>query len=117
MTAAYGNSYAYDANGNQTSRTIGGVAYTLVYDYEKRLVSMSGGSVSATFVYDADGNRVKGTVNGVTTVYIGGIYEYSGGAAKSYYTGPASLPCAAGEQSILPAQRPPEQHVEDDQQQ
>jgi hypothetical protein len=67
------------------------VVYTLAYDFENRLVSVSGGSVSASFVYDADGNRVKGTVGGVTTVYIGGIYEYSGGAGKSYYTGPGGV--------------------------
>jgi RHS repeat-associated protein len=41
--------------------------------------------VSASFVYDADGNRVKGTVGGVTTVYIAGMYEYQGGATTHYY--------------------------------
>jgi hypothetical protein len=30
-------------------------------------------------------------VGGVTTVYIAGLYEYSGGAAKSYYTGPGGV--------------------------
>ena len=43
------------------------------------------GSATATFVYDADGNRVKGTVNGVTTVYIAGLYEYQSGATTLYY--------------------------------
>jgi YD repeat-containing protein len=47
--------YGYDANGNQTSRTVGGVTYTFTYDRENRLTAVSGGSVSATFVYDADG--------------------------------------------------------------
>jgi len=58
---------------------------------------VSGGSVSATFLYDADacpelsrrGNRVKGTVNGVTTVYIAGVYEYQNGANTKYYEGGA----------------------------
>ncbi|MBI3958221.1 MAG: hypothetical protein HY328_05380, partial [Chloroflexi bacterium] len=45
----------------------------------------------ASFVYDAEGNRVKGTVGGVNTVYIAGLYEYSGSAAKSYYTGPGGV--------------------------
>ncbi|RMH37083.1 MAG: RHS repeat-associated core domain-containing protein, partial [Gammaproteobacteria bacterium] len=30
-------------------------------------------------------------MNGVTTVTIGGVYEYSGGAGKSYYTGPGGV--------------------------
>jgi RHS repeat-associated protein len=45
--------------------------------------------VNATFLYDADGNRVKGTVAGVTTVYLGGLYEYQNGAVTKYYEGGA----------------------------
>ena len=36
------NSYGYDANGNQTSRIINGQSYTLGYDAEGHLVSVSG---------------------------------------------------------------------------
>ncbi len=50
-----------------------------------RLTGVSG-AATATFVYDGDGQRVKGTVGGVTTAYIGKYYEYSGGAAKKYYS-------------------------------
>src|SRR5690606_28775608 len=32
--------------------------------------------------------RVKGEVNGTTTVYVGGVYEYEGGATTKYYSGP-----------------------------
>jgi RHS repeat-associated protein len=88
VSAAYGNSYGYDGNGNQTTRTIAGVTYTFVFDYENRLAEVKQGATSlATFLYDADGNRVKGTVSGVTTVYIAGIYERQGAAATSYYEG------------------------------
>ena len=52
-------------------------------------LSVPGGSVSATFLYDADGNRVKGTVAGVTTVYLAGLYEYQNGAVTKYYEGGA----------------------------
>jgi len=89
VTAAFGNSYGYDANGNQTSRTVAGVVYTLTYDYENRLVAVSGGSISASFVYDASGSRVKGTINSVTTVYVVGVYEYQNGATTLYYEGSA----------------------------
>jgi len=89
VTAAFGNTYGYDGNGNQTSRTVAGVVYTLTYDYENRLTAVSGGSISASFVYDADGNRVKGTINSVTTVYVAGVYEYQNGATTLYYEGSA----------------------------
>ena len=89
VTAAFGNSYGYDAVGNQTSRTVGGVAYTQTFDYDNRLTGVAGGSVSATFLYDAAGNRVKGTVAGVTTVYIAGLYEWQNGAVTKYYEGGA----------------------------
>ncbi|PMB25570.1 hypothetical protein CEN47_16765, partial [Fischerella thermalis CCMEE 5319] len=80
-----GHSYAYDANGNMVSRTTGGQSFTLTYDAENRLVSVSG-AVSASFVYDGDGRRVKATVNGVTTYYVGDYYEVSGGVVKKYYS-------------------------------
>ena len=57
---------------------------TFAYDYENRLTSIAGGGVSATFLYDADGQRVKGTVNGVATVYVAGVYEHQSGATTLY---------------------------------
>jgi hypothetical protein len=74
-------------------------AYTLGYDPENRLTSVSGGA-TASFVYDGDplkrasGNRVKGTVNGVTTVYpstslragVGNYYELSGARVNARIT-------------------------------
>ena len=58
-TAAGSNTYAYDANGNMTTRTVAGQTFTLAYDAEGHLVSVSGPSMSATFLYDGDGARVK----------------------------------------------------------
>jgi len=80
-----GHSYAYDANGNLVSRTSGGQTLSFVYDAENRLVGVSG-AASAAFVYDGDGRRVKGTVNGVTTYYVGDYYEVSAGVVKKYYS-------------------------------
>jgi len=76
--------YAYDANGNLTSRTTSGQSFTLTYDAENRLVSVSG-AATASFVYDGDRRRVKATVNGVTSYYVGDHYEVSGGVVKKYY--------------------------------
>ena len=64
-----GHSYAYDANGNLTSRTTGGQTLSFTYDAENRLVSVSG-AATAGFVYD----------------YVGDHYEVSGGVVKKYYT-------------------------------
>ena len=80
-----GNSYGYDANGNQTARVIGGQTYTLGYNAESRLVSVTGPSLTASFVYDGDGARVKSTINGVTTYFVGSHYEKSGSTVTKYY--------------------------------
>jgi YD repeat-containing protein len=72
------------ANGNLTRRTMGGQSYTLTYDAENRLVSVSG-AASASFLYDGDGQRVKGSVGGVITYYPNQYYEVAGGVVKKYY--------------------------------
>ncbi len=89
VSSAPAGSYGYDANGNMTSRTLGGTTYTLAYDAENRLMSVSGGGTSASFVYDGDGNRVKATVDGVITYYVDRLYEEEagGGYTKYYFAG------------------------------
>jgi YD repeat-containing protein len=86
VSQSNGNSYTYDANGNQVTRQIGSDAYTLKYDNENRLVEVKKNStVIATFVYDADGKRMKGTINGVTTYYPFAHYEITGTTVTKYY--------------------------------
>jgi hypothetical protein len=86
VATAHSNSYGYDGNGNQVTRTIGGTTYTQVFDYENRLTEIKQGSTTiAEFVYDAGGNHITGTVNSVTTVYIAGVFEYQGSAASRPY--------------------------------
>jgi RHS repeat-associated protein len=53
-------------------------------------VSVSGPSLSAQFSYDGDGRRVMSAINGVTTVFVGGHYEVTGGAVTKYYFAGAS---------------------------
>ncbi len=84
VTAVGSNGFAYDANGNMTSRSVGGQSYTLTYNAENQLVSVSG-AASASFVYDGDGVRVKGTVGGVTSYYPNRYYEVTDGVVKKYY--------------------------------
>ena len=82
-----GNTYGYDANGNQTSRTIGGTAYALSYDAENRLVKVTWSvSNKMEFTFDGDGNRVKSVLNSsTTTTFIGTYYEVTGSAITKYY--------------------------------
>jgi hypothetical protein len=74
VVAAGSNAYCYDQNGNMVRRTIGGSVYTLTYDAENRLASISG-AATASFSYDGDGNRVKSVLNGETVIYVGNLYE------------------------------------------
>jgi YD repeat-containing protein len=86
-----GNSYGYDANGNQTSRRVGGITYTLIYDAESRLVQIKrGSSIQATYTYDGNGNRVKTAVGSTTTAFVGNFLEWTGSTntmKKYYYAG------------------------------
>jgi RHS repeat-associated protein len=73
LTATSGmivNSYAYSLNGEQTTRTLAGTTYTLGYDYDGQLTSISqGGSTIRSFAYDALGRRFSRTSGGVTTKF------------------------------------------------
>jgi RHS repeat-associated protein len=87
-----GETYGYDANGNMTTRTEGGVSYTQTFDAENRLISITAGGLTTQFLYDGDGNLVKKIkTDGSKTIYVGGIYEVdknSGGTVtgtKTYY--------------------------------
>jgi YD repeat-containing protein len=98
--ASTGNgwSFGYDANGNQTSRNVGG-EYSLTYDAENHLTAVSWQGGSASFAYDGDGNRVKGTVGNVTTIYIGNYFEWNvstGSMIKYYYAGTTRIAMREG---------------------
>jgi RHS repeat-associated protein len=79
-----GQPYSYDADGNLTS---GGTRTSLIWDTENRLTSVTNAGVTETYGYDADGERITRTTAGVTTVYLGGLWEEtSAGAVKQYYS-------------------------------
>ncbi|MEA1677476.1 RHS repeat-associated core domain-containing protein [Nitrospirillum sp. BR 11163] len=79
---------SYDGNGSLT----GDGTFTYGYDAENRLVSVTGGGVTAAYAYDAQGRRKSKTVNGTTTVYLTDadgreVVEYAGagGATAAWY--------------------------------
>ncbi len=85
VTSAGGNAYAYDLNGNITSRTVAGQVWTYTYDAENHLTATRrNGDLVSEYGYDGDGNRVwaKDYENGLLnpyhiTVYIGDTSELS----------------------------------------
>jgi len=86
VTNAGGNSYQYDANGNQTTRVIGSDTFNLIYDAENRLTEVKkNNSTIAQFTYDGDGRQVKSVVNGVTTLFVGAHYNVENGVVVKYY--------------------------------
>ena len=68
VSCPYSQSYAYDNNGNMTTRG----SMTITWDLENRQISMSDGS---TFVYDGNGSRGKKTEGAETILYINRYYE------------------------------------------
>lgn len=58
---------------------------TMTYDAENHMTAYTTTGTTATFVYDGDGKRVKGTVNNVTTLYVGAHFEWSNNTMKKYY--------------------------------
>ena len=90
VTDANGNSYEYDANGNQTVREIGNDLYELSYDADNRLVEVKRNYTTiALFTFDGDGRRVKSVVDGETILFVGGYYQKKGTEIIKYYPGGA----------------------------
>jgi RHS repeat-associated protein len=64
------NSYSYNANGEQTNRTLAGTSHTLAWDYDGQLLSSTVGGVATTFTYDALGRRLTRASGGTTTQFL-----------------------------------------------
>ncbi len=79
-------SYAYDNNGNLTSKQSDTVLETFTYDYENRLKAYVAPGQSASYAYNGQGQRISKTVNGTTTSY--------------YYDGPELVKETTGANSI-----------------
>ena len=76
ISTSTGNTYGYDLNGNQTTRTITGVGiYSLLYNAENQMTGVGGpNSMNASFSFDGDGKRVKSVLN-VPQVIGGSTYH------------------------------------------
>jgi len=58
LTATPTASYAYDNNGNTTSKTDSAGTTTYTWDYENRLTSVTGSGGTVSFKYDPLGRRI-----------------------------------------------------------
>jgi RHS repeat-associated protein len=81
VTQAGTDTYTYDANGNMIS---GAARTALTYDYDNRPTSIVKSGAATISVYDAGGQRVKKVIPGATTIYIGQLYECTGGVCTKY---------------------------------
>ena len=78
-----GSTFAYDANGNMTTRTQDGVTWTYTFDAENRLTQVVGNGVTTTMVYDGIGACIK------RIVYCGagGAFRILGGENEHQQSG------------------------------
>lgn len=65
VTGIRGTTYAYDNNGNLTSKGV----WTYAWDYQNRMASAGNGTATSTYAYDHTGQRVSQTASGITTYY------------------------------------------------
>ncbi len=63
LTSAEGTSYAYDARGNQLTKTSGGVTTMYAYDLLNRLTGITG-PITASYTSNGDGERTSKTLAG-----------------------------------------------------
>ena len=79
-------SFAYDAAGNQLSRsTAGAIDRSISWDGDSRPVAVTTPSGTASFVHGPDGARLKKTTASGTTLYLGDDVERDIAGAWSIY--------------------------------
>ena len=82
------STFAYDNNGNMTTRNLAGQpSQTLVWDEGRRLEEVRvGNTVEADFLYAIDDRRVRRITDGVATYYLADGTEYTIDGTDSYFT-------------------------------
>ena len=69
-TGVENNEYAYDANGNQITKTAESKTEINTYDGLNQLIGFTDGETTASYKYNADGLRTSKTVDGKTINHI-----------------------------------------------
>ncbi|WP_203862642.1 RHS repeat domain-containing protein [Plantactinospora mayteni] len=73
VTSVGADTYAYNANGAQTLRSVGGATTTSTYDEFGKLASSTTAGSTTSYVNDADGARLIRRAPGGVTVYLDGM--------------------------------------------
>ncbi len=68
--SATDSTYAWDANGNLTSKTTGAFSTLYAWDPQNRLASITDINGTTQYLYDADGNRIQTTTPAGTTRFL-----------------------------------------------
>ncbi len=66
------DTYGYDANGNMTSRSVGGVAATMTYDPQQQMSAFTAGGAADGYVYDSSGSLLLRSGPSGSTLYLPG---------------------------------------------
>ncbi|MBF0479019.1 MAG: fibronectin type III domain-containing protein [Candidatus Omnitrophica bacterium] len=78
------DAFGYDANGNMSTKTSGGITTTYNYDAENQLASVVMPGSSAQYSYDDSGDRIRKSANSLVTKFVDDIYEEGTQGSKSY---------------------------------
>ena len=85
------NSYVWDANGSNLTRSGAPGTFTFGFTFDNRLSAITG-STTASYTYDYQGRRTSKTVNGSMTSYVYDdlnlVSETTGGIVRTYAFGP-----------------------------
>lgn len=88
ITAFGGNSYSYDANGQELTRTVGGASTTLSWDPLHHLYTSVTGAATTKYVNGPDGSRIaRLDSDGSTTIWVAGneVHVANGVATATRY--------------------------------
>lgn len=87
VTAVDADTYAYNDDGAETSRTVAGVTTVSTYDQLGKLATETTAGVTTSLVYDADGTELISRAPGSATLYLGDteLTVTTGGQATRYY--------------------------------
>jgi RHS repeat-associated protein len=81
------STYTWDNNGNLSAKA----STNYAWDYDNRLIGISGPSVSASYVYGENGKRLKKNIGGIETTFLYGlgkiVKETTGGNATNFLQG------------------------------
>ncbi len=99
-------SFGYDANGNMTSRSVGGVSSILSWNHENQLAQVSSSAGSEAYLYDVGGQRIRKIITptagiNTTTYYVNPLFEVSKQTGTAVAVAASEFNITADEAALL----------------